>query len=289
MNPEPGIANRRQLAVPLALSGAIVALLVIASAPGIFVASLYHDTSTIIATDRGTDLVALVLVVPALAVSIFYSRRGSLRAQIVWLGLVAWTAYNYAVYAYGLNFTPLFLVYVAILSLAVFTLALMIRRVNVAALAAQIQSSMPRRVIAIYLWAVGALFSFLWLTDAVPASLSTTTPARLAALHTTSNPVEINDLAVIIPTLVLAGIWTWQRRPIGYLLAGVMLGLATVTLGALLPGAPIFGGQTPDPVYAAVSLVSLIIWVVFLSKVEPATASMSQPAIARSRRRLTEG
>lgn len=269
MSAESGIAAQKQLALPLMLSILVVVLLVVAASAGIFVSGLYHDTSSIVSTDRGSDLFTLIAVVPALAASIYYSRRGSLRAQIVWLGLIAWVAYNYVIYSYGVNFTRVSLVYVAIMSLAIFTLVVVIRRVDTALLGSQFQPSMPRRVVAVYLWLVAAVFSLLWLTDTIPASLSGSTPARLAALHATSNPVEINDLAIIIPALVVAGILTWRRRPSGYLMAGILLGLATVTMAALLPGGPIFAGQNPDPVYGAVAIVSLVVWVVYMVKVGP--------------------
>lgn len=274
MNAESGIASRDRLKLPLMLSAIAAVLLIVAAALGVFAGSLYHDTSSIVATDRGSDLFTLVIAVPALAISLFYSWRGSLRAQIVWLGIMSWVAYNYVVYAYGLNFTSLFLVHVAIVGLAVFSLVFAIRRVDARVLATKRWSSMPRRLTALYLWAVGAIFSVLWLVDSVPPSLMGGVPARLAALHTTSNPVEINDLAIIIPALVLAGIWAWQRRPVGYLLAGTLLGLASCTMAALLPGGPIFAGQSPDLVYSAIALLSAVTWIAFLINAkEPAKAS----------------
>lgn len=278
-----GIAPKSKLSVPLTLSIAVVLLLVVAAVPGLFVSGFYHDTPSIMATNRGSDLLTLIVVVPALAVSIFYGRRGSLRAQIVWLALIAWIAYNYVIYAYGVNFTRASLAYVAILSLAIFTIVLVIRRVDTTGLEKQFQPSMPRRVFAVYLWLVAAIFSFLWLADIVPASLNGSVPARLAALHATSNPVEINDLAIIIPTLVLAGIWTWQRRPLGYLLSGILLGVATITMAALLPGGPIFAGQTLDPIYGGIALVSFIVWMACLINVkETVRNDVLQPVQARS-------
>lgn len=281
-----GIAETAALKPAFILSAALVVLLVAAAIPGAFVSGLYHDPTSIIATDRGSDLVTLFVFVPALAIALFYANRGSLRAQVIWLGLVSWVLYAYVVYAFGLNFTPLFLVHVAIVSLAAFTLAIVIRRTDIAALGSQFATSIPRRVVAIYLWIVGAMFSFLWLADAIPASLGNRTPERLAALQSTSNPVEINDLAIIIPLLVLAGYWTWRRRPGGYLLAGVLLGLATATMGAIVPGGPIFGGTAVDLLYAGVALVSLILWIVFLSRigVQPGRRRSSHPeAIASSK------
>lgn len=267
MSVQTGIAPSSRLTVPLALSLAVVVLLVAAAVPGIFVSGLYRDTSSVVTTDRGSDLFTLIAVVPALAVSLYYSRRGSLRAQIIWLALVAWAGYNYIVYAYGVNFTSVSLVHVAIMSLAIFALVFVIRAVDVASLGAQFKTGMPRAVVAVYLWLVAAIFTFLWLADTIPASLNSSTPTRLVALHTTSNPVEINDLAIVIPSLIIAGVLTWQRRPLGYLLSGVLLGLATVTMVALVPGGPIFGGQAPDPIYTGVAVVSAIVWVAVIVNV----------------------
>ena len=264
-----GVATTAALKPAFILSAALVVLLVVAAVPGVFVSGLYHDPASIIATDRGSDLVTLVVFVPALAIVLFHAHRGSLRAQVIWLGLVSWVLYAYVVYAFGINFTPLFLVHVAIVSLAVFTLAIVIRRTDIAALGSQFATSMPRRIVAIYLWIVAAMFSFLWLADAIPASLGNRTPERLAALQSTSNPVEINDLAIIMPLLIVAGFWTWRRRPGGYLLAGVLLGLATATMGAIVPGGPIFGGMAVDPLYAGVAIVSLAVWIVFLRTIRP--------------------
>jgi hypothetical protein len=266
-NSRTGIAETAALKPAFILSAALVVLLVAAAIPGVFISGLYHDPASIVATDRGSDLVTLFVVVPAVSIALFHSYRGSLRAQVIWLGLVSWALYAYVVYAFGLNFTPLFLVHVAIVSLAVFTLAIVLRRTEIATLGSQFAASMPRRIVAFYLWVVAAMFSFLWLADTIPASLGNRTPERLAALHSTSNPVEINDLAIIIPLLVLAGYWTWKRRAVGYLYAGVLLGLATATMAAIVPGAPIFGGMAVDPLYAGVAALSLMIWIVFLSRV----------------------
>ena len=286
MKAQTGIAQPSRLAVPLLLSVVIVVLLIAAAVPGIFVSGMYRDTTSIVTTNRGSDLFTLIAVVPALAVSIYFSRRGSLRAQIVWLGLIAWVAYNYIVYAYGLNFTRVSLVYVAIMSLAIFTLVLVVRRVDVESLGPQFRDRMPRAVIALYLWLVAAIFSSLWLADTIPATLKGTTPARLVNLHTTSNPVEINDLAIVIPALIIAGVLTWQRRPLGYLLSGVLLGLATVTMMALIPGAPIFDGQSPDAIYTGVAIVSAIVWIAVLVNVGstvPDVASEPSPTSSGTR------
>src|ERR671939_2025752 len=108
-----GIARTGRLRPAFALSAILAILLVVAAIPGAFVDGLYRDTRLIVAADRGSDLLTLLVYVPVLAISLYHSCRGSLRAQIVWLGLVSWVLYYYVLYAFGIRFTALFLGHVA--------------------------------------------------------------------------------------------------------------------------------------------------------------------------------
>ena len=276
-NESSGIASVGSLKGAHLLSALQVGLIVVAAVPGVFVNGFYHDVPKIVATDRGTDLLALVVIAPALAISLIFSARGSLRAQLVWLGITSWTAYNYAVYAYGLNFTPMFVVYIGVFGLAVFTLVIAIRKADTTGIQERFKF-VPRRLTAGYLWLVAGIFSILWLSDVLPATFGATIPPALRDLGTTSNPVEVNDLGIIIPTLILGGVWLWARRPAGYVLAGVLLGLATVTMTAVVPGGPVFGGQAVDPIYAGVAVLSILVFATFLARIRPALASPDHAA-----------
>lgn len=57
-----------------------------------------------------------------LVAALVLARRGSGRAQLVWLGMLAYTLYNYAFYLFGAAFNSLFLVYAALFTLSVFAL-----------------------------------------------------------------------------------------------------------------------------------------------------------------------
>ena len=273
-----GIAPREALEWPLRLSVGIVLLLIVAALPGVLFPGLYHDTPGIIASDRGSDLVTLSLFVPALAVSVFYSARGSLRGQMVWLGLVSFVLYNYVVYSFGISFTPLFLVHVALVSLSVFTLVTVIRKAETGTLTGQFSASMPHRVVVAALIVMAAMFSILWLSDVLPATIGGGIPARLSDLHATSNPVEVNDLGVIIPMLLLAALWTWQRRPVGYLMAGILFVVATATMTALIPGARLFGRTAVDPTSAGIAALSLALVLLVVSRAQPQQAGAGRVA-----------
>jgi len=256
--------SKGNLTPAYAMSWAMGALLIVAALPGALITGLYKDPAKLVAVDRGTDVVALA-VAPALVISMILAGRGSARALLVWAGLVGWVLYNYVIYAFSLHFNPLFLVYVALVSLSTFTLATLIRRMDLDAVAADFHSATPARVLAGFLFLVGGVFVLIWLSDVLPATFSGTIPQRLKDLQTVSNPVEINDLAIVMPLLFVAGIWAWQHKPAGYVIGGALTTLAAVTMTALLPGGPLFGTVQMDPLYAAVAVLSfavlgLLLW-----------------------------
>jgi hypothetical protein len=201
------------------LSAAMIPLLMVAAIAGLFFPSLYRDGPIVTSTDRGTDLATLVIYVPTLVVSLILARRSSHRAQIVWICIVGWITYNYVVYAFAGRFNPLFLVYVVLVSLSVFTLAIVLWRYDPDTVASYIKPSLPVKVISVFLALTAALFLLLWTSDILIATFGHPAPKEIPA----GNAVEVSDLAVAIPLLVLAAVRLWQRRATGYALAGVML------------------------------------------------------------------
>lgn len=117
------------MAVPLpraawVLSAIVALLMVAASAAGLWVHGLYHDALWASTAYRGGDLVTLVVAAPAQTAALLLSRRGSRRAQLVWVGILAYSVYNYAFCVFGSVFNDVFLLHVALFSLSVFALAL---------------------------------------------------------------------------------------------------------------------------------------------------------------------
>jgi hypothetical protein len=58
---------------------------------------------------------------PPLVASTILAARDSMRAQVVRLGALSYIVYNVVFFAYGADFNPLFLIYPATLSLAVWS------------------------------------------------------------------------------------------------------------------------------------------------------------------------
>jgi hypothetical protein len=85
---------------PYTLSVLIAVLATIASAGGLLLNGLYRDNAFVTTTWLGNDAVTLFLAVPLLVGSLFFSGRGSLKAQLIWMGALDYMLYNYAFYLY---------------------------------------------------------------------------------------------------------------------------------------------------------------------------------------------
>jgi len=78
------------------LSAIIAILATVASAGGLFLGDLYRDNTFISSLWKGNDLVTLVVAVPMLVAALILAMRGSQRAQLVWLAMLNYMLYNYA-------------------------------------------------------------------------------------------------------------------------------------------------------------------------------------------------
>ncbi len=204
-------------------AGGLWVISAVAAATTFFVPGLLSGPAAMNGSARGTALVVLVLALPALLWSMLAAKSGSERAVVVWLGASAYLLYNALMFVFATPFNELFLAYVAMLSLALWTIITTLVAVDLPQLQRRFSRQMPVRPIAVYLWTVVALNTLVWLRGVVPALFDEQPTAFLAETGLTTNPVYVQDLAFWLPVAALAGIWLWQRRAWGYLIAGSVL------------------------------------------------------------------
>ena len=255
------------------LSIAVVVLAALASVTGVFVTDFYRDPPYWAASARGTDLVTLALAVPTLAASLVFSLRGSLRAQFTWLGTLAYLAYAYMFFAFGVAFNPLFPVYVAVLSLAFWSAAILLSQMRAERVRSHVLSGMPERAIGIYLLALAMLFLVVWMREIVTAILSGTTPPGVREANLPVNPTHVLDLAFLLPLCAFSGIGIWQHRGIGYLVAGMLLP-ATTLVAAFSAAAIGFGSMgdlnaalVPVLLFVVIALIGLVLTITYLAHI----------------------
>jgi hypothetical protein len=205
------------------LSGGLAVVATVAGLATFFVPSLLRGPAVMNGSARGTALVIFAVAVPALAIAMVATSRGSLRALILWLGAAAYLLYNSLVLLVLTPANQLFLLYVAMLSLSIWSIAALIRHIDVDALRERFSTRLPVRGIAIYTIVIVVLNALIWLRGIVPTIFATGSPAFLNGTGVATNIVYIQDLAFWLPLMAVAAIWLYRRQPWGYLIIGSVL------------------------------------------------------------------
>ena len=258
----------------LLASLATIALATVASAVGVFVPGFYRDAAVLVPQARGQDLLTLVVGVPALAVALYRARGGSRRAYVGWLGVTGYLLYTYASYAFLTAFNRLYLVYVALFALTLFTFVGATARLDADAVVRAVGDHPVRAYVAFEVL-VAVLVGGLWLSEIVPAILAGTVPPSTAEAGLPVNVIQSLDLGVVVPSFLLTAAWLHRGRPWGYAFTGILLvkgttlGLAVLAMiGFLLAD----GQSVPAPqivIFGGLSALGLVLVGRFLRAIDP--------------------
>ena len=179
-----------------------------------------YNARAVAAEGVGLDAVTLFLVVPALFIALAFVRRGSLRATLFTIGLLAYLLYQYLEYAVFLAYGPLFLLYVATFALSLTAIALLVARIDLGGLGARFARGFPRRsVIALGVF-MAVLLCAMWL-PLVLRTMGGSTGTALAGA--TTMVVQAFDLGLLVPLGIATAVTVYRRSPAGYLLASVVV------------------------------------------------------------------
>lgn len=219
VEPRPGRPMKADTAfLPIALGTALVAVALLVGLltwiPGVLIGPPAMQGSA-----RGTALIVVVAALLSVA-GMLIARRGQIAGLMLWLGAVAYLLYNAVLFLFATPYNRLFLLDVAFLALAIFTL---ISLVMVARTQTASQSLRGRRWLAGYIWAVVVLNAVAWLSRIIPSLLSDRPESITDGMGVATNPVYVQDLGFWLPTAAVIGWWLWSGRAIGIVLAGGLL------------------------------------------------------------------
>jgi len=238
------------------ISVIIVILMVLASMGGLFINDLYQDNLLVTSGWYGNDLVTLLLAVPLLAISLVLSKQGSQRAQLVWLGMLFYTLYNYAFYLFGAAFNSLFLIYVALFTLSIFALIFAISSLNIKVVTERFRSGTPVKKIGGFMVIVAMLLGIFHVALSLGYVFTGQVPEIIINLEQSTNIISALDLSLTVSFGLLGAILLWKRQPWGYVLAVIWNVKSAVYLTAL-SAATVRGFQTG----ASESIIELALWV----------------------------
>ena len=224
------------------------------------VAGVYRYNGQAVAAEGvGWDAVTLFLVVPGLFLLLPALRRGSVRATLAVMGILAYLLYQFVEYATLLAYGPLFLVYVAIFGVSLTGLALLGSRIDLDELAATTSARFPRRAMVAFGLFMAVLLMAMWL----PLIARTFGAASVPALEgATTFVVQVFDLGLLVPLGLLTAATVHRRMPIGYVLAAITIVKGT-TMGAAIAAMLVVEGLAtgvtqvvPIALFAGISVVA---------------------------------
>ena len=247
----------------------IAVLAGIASSGGLIVPNLYRDNSFYKTAWQASDAITLLLA-PALVVSFLYYRRGSVRAQLVWLGLLLYMFYNYAFYLFGAAFNWFFPIYASLFTLSLYALLFGLREIIGTSVTKTHLSLMNRRLIATFLMLVAVPLGVVELSQFWRFIISGTTP-EIPQL------IMALDMTLVIPNSIFAA-WLLLGKKIWAVVIASMMLVKSFGYGLVLVAGTSFiaisGAGPRDPLllfYIFVSAGGFIFVIVLLKDIASAT------------------
>ncbi len=188
-----------------------------------------YDTVFMGAGNRGVDAVVLLFALPLLLGAAFRYRQGCRRGGMILLGVLGDVLYVYATMALGAAYNPLFLVYVALFGLGMYSFVTLFDALRTQPPPDELLQRLPCQGLSGFLLVGGALTLFVWIAPLITSLIAARPPQLLD--HYATMVTYALDLAVITPATFLAAVAVSRRRWTGYLLATTLL----VLLALLLP------------------------------------------------------
>ena len=242
------------------------ALTLLAGLLGLSVEGVYRTDPATAQMLRGFDLVAVLVVVPGLAVALRSARRGSLAGRLSMVSLLSYLVYTYAYYLFGTGFHDLLLLHVAVFIGSLAALAAGLASFEATEVAGAFRSRTRVGLVAGVLGLLAVALGSMWAYASLAFALAGTLPAG-SMLVETEQIVHLGivlDLTVLVPLYAAAAVLVFRRTGWGYLLAvvalvsGVLHQVSYQAALALQAWAGVPGAVAFDPFEPVITLVYLV-------------------------------
>jgi hypothetical protein len=275
----PAVAEPERARRWLVMSIAAATLGLVASLVALGYSRIYEALTPAFLPQAIAQDIANLVIFPLLVACAILALRGSLRAYLVWLGVVAFTVYSYVIYAFSVPFGRLFPAWVTVLGLCLFALIGALRAIDARAVAARFTSSRIITVSAWFLLVIAGMFALLWLSEDVPALLAGSTPQSALDMALPTNPVHVLDYAFFLPAAIVTGIGLLRRDAVARVTAPAFLVLLALTCAPILITPLVHPAVGSIPMVAAIGMLAVAlvaVLVLLLRSVSPRSSSRPQ-------------
>jgi hypothetical protein len=197
-------------------------LILFACLEGIFKESIYKEvlspgtiTELLLAGSRAQDIIFIPLALVLGFMCLLFLRRPGYKLLISIVGLCGNFFYGYGLYAMQGQYTDIYLVYLLIFSLSIYSIVLGLLSFPASF---TVKTSMPKglcRSIAIFLYSIVFMLGLVWIIRI------STDIARHVPQDTYG--VFIMDLAIVFPAVAITATLLILKKPYGNIFAGVAL------------------------------------------------------------------
>ena len=200
----------------------------------IFGRGLYqHMSSEVAVQGIAHDYVTLFLAVPALMISLYLLKNGSLRNLLFHAGVLKFFFITFLFYMNMGMYNFLFPLYILLVSTSFFALVLVLLEIDIPHLKSAFRDSLPRKFLGGVLILISVAIALLWL-EIIITPLLDGSIFPVSVEHYTTLTVQGFDLSLLLPITFLAGLLLLQRKNWGYLLASVTLVFLCFLMSALV-------------------------------------------------------
>jgi hypothetical protein len=223
-------------------------------------AGIYRYSARALVT-AGTpwDVVRLLMGIPVLLVSFIFHLRGSLRGTVLFVGSLASFLYQYLLWTFDWAFNSLFLVYVAIFSLSLWTLVFVLAGIDGAQVRAAIGKRFPVKTAASFSFVLSAMLVLKCLGEILPSVGSTAMPAGATGYYTMVD--QALDLGLLAPFGIVTGVLLLRRESLGYLLSSSSLILFLSVGLSVIAGEVMLGLSAGRINVAGIGVFALLVFV----------------------------
>lgn len=258
----PAGSRLRRVFIPTMI---LMALIAGVSAAGILFPDEMYRTESLKIHMLPNDLLNLAVGLPLILISLILTRGKKLLGLLFYPGALFYITYIYTVYLLGLPVNVLFLPYLVLVVLSIYTLVILVSGINREEVREMLGGQVPIRASGVILGILTCLMVVYQGVQIVMALTKQLVIERMMAAQ------WIDDLVIAAPFFIWAAWHMIQRRALGYVLgAGLLLVLWVLFIG-LIPiiiAEGILTGTTPSLtdilVVAVSSMICLIPLILFV-------------------------